>query len=73
MAAPIPIAIIGMSCKFGGDAENADSLWRLSAEGRSAWTEIPKSRFNLEGIYHPNGDKIDTVYSQRPYITLMPG
>ncbi|KAK4498658.1 hypothetical protein PRZ48_009168 [Zasmidium cellare] len=61
MAAPIPIAIIGMSCKFGGDAENPESLWRLSAEGRSAWTEIPKSRFNLEGIYHPNGDKIDTT------------
>lgn len=59
--APEPIAIIGLSCKFAGDARNPQELWRMMAEGRSAWTEIPSSRFNLHGSFHPNPEKLDTV------------
>jgi acyl transferase domain-containing protein len=57
----VPIAIIGMSCRFAGGVDNPEKLWELCAEGRSAWTEIPSSRFNLEGVYHPNNDKSNTV------------
>ncbi|KAI1774978.1 putative FSP1 [Hypoxylon cercidicola] len=56
-----PIAIVGMSCKFAGDATNPERLWKMLAEGRSAWTEIPSSRFNLEGSYHPNSEKLSTT------------
>ncbi|WYZ36244.1 hypothetical protein EsH8_XI_000127 [Colletotrichum jinshuiense] len=57
-----PIAIVGLSCKFAGDASNADGLWKLLSEGRSAWSEIPASRFNPKGTYHPNHEKLSTVH-----------
>lgn len=56
-----PIAIVGMSCRFAGDVDNPEKLWELLAEGRSAWSEIPKSRFNVDGVYHPNFEKLDGV------------
>lgn len=56
-----PIAIIGLSCKFAGDASTPEKLWEMLAEGRDAWSEIPTSRFNVKGTYHPNNEKLSTV------------
>lgn len=61
MDSNVPIAIIGMSCRFAGDVTDPEKLWQLCAKGRSAWSEIPASRFNLDGVYHPNGEKSHTV------------
>ncbi|KAL7817789.1 polyketide synthase [Trichoderma gracile] len=57
-----PIAIIGMSSKFAGDATNTDKLWQMLAEGRSGWTEFPVSRFRSEGVYHPNNERLNTTH-----------
>ncbi|KIM94092.1 hypothetical protein OIDMADRAFT_207730 [Oidiodendron maius Zn] len=54
----VPIAVIGMSCRFPGDVRDPEDLWKLCAEGRSAWSEIPVSRFSVESVYHPNGEKL---------------
>ncbi|KAI5241809.1 putative polyketide synthase [Aureobasidium subglaciale] len=59
--ASIPIAIIGMSCRFAGDATSPEKLWKLSAEGGTAWSEVPASKFNLKGVYHPNGERAETT------------
>ena len=56
-----PIAIIGMSCRFPGDATSPEKLWKLVSEGRSAWSEIPSSRFDQESFYHPEESKLGTV------------
>jgi hypothetical protein len=56
-----PIAIIGMSSKFSGDATNTEKLWRMLAEGRSGWTPFPASRFKPEGVYHPNNERLNSV------------
>lgn len=56
-----PIAIIGMSCKFPGDATSPQKLWQLVAEGRSAWSEIPSGRFNQDAFYHPSHENVGTV------------
>lgn len=56
-----PIAIVGLACRFAGDAKDPEKLWQLLADGRSAWSSIPSSRFNLEASYHPNSDRISTV------------
>ena len=63
-----PIVIIGLSCKFAGDARDAQGFWRLLAEGRSAWSEIPESRFNAKGVYHANPERngtVDMIYSRK--------
>ncbi|KAK8075464.1 Beta-ketoacyl synthase [Apiospora hydei] len=57
-----PVAIIGMSSKFAGDATNTDKLWRMLIEGRSGWTPFPSSRFNLDGVYHPNNERLNSTH-----------
>ncbi|KAL4738027.1 hypothetical protein BDV11DRAFT_216252 [Aspergillus similis] len=56
-----PIAIIGLSCKFAGSADSPEKLWEMLAEGRNAWSEIPESRFNHKGVYHPDSEKLGTT------------
>ncbi|KAH7376169.1 hypothetical protein B0T11DRAFT_314546 [Plectosphaerella cucumerina] len=40
-----PIAIIGMSCRFGGGVTSASKLWDLCASGSDGWSPIPAERF----------------------------
>ena len=56
-----PIAIIGLSCKFAGDAGSTEGFWRLMTEGRNAWSEPPPSRWNMKGTYHPDKDNLSTT------------
>ncbi|KAF9873136.1 polyketide synthase [Colletotrichum karsti] len=56
--APVePIAVIGMSCKFSGDATTPQKLWQLVLEGRDGWSTIPKSRFNSDAFYNKDHAK----------------
>ncbi|KAL6230714.1 hypothetical protein BDW75DRAFT_244550 [Aspergillus navahoensis] len=56
-----PIAIVGLSCKFAGEASTPDRLWDMLAAGRSGWSEIPPSRFNLKGAYHPEAERPNSL------------
>ena len=68
----MPIAIIGMSCRFPGDATSPEKLWQLCADKRSAWSEIPASRFNQKSFYHPTPVKNGTVSKHNPPKVLEP-
>lgn len=50
-----PIAIIGGACRFAGDASSPSKLWELLERLRDVVKEIPESRFNVDGFYHPDG------------------
>jgi hypothetical protein len=56
-----PIAIIGMSCRLPGSAQDPSSLWELLASGRTAWTPGPGNRFNMKAFQDPSGQKAATV------------
>jgi hypothetical protein len=58
----MPIAIIGMSCRFPGDATNPQKLWELCAQARDAWSEFPADRFNASAFYHPNIERNGVVW-----------
>ncbi|KAF3038704.1 putative PKS-like protein biosynthetic cluster [Didymella heteroderae] len=45
-----PIAIIGISAKFGGSATDATKLWDMVAGGETAWSPIPKERFDSHAL-----------------------
>jgi hypothetical protein len=62
----MPIAIIGMSCRFPGGATDPSKLWDMCIGGRSAWSAIPESRFNHEAWYHPDKEHRGTVSPQAP-------
>jgi acyl transferase domain-containing protein len=51
---PVPIAIVGMSCRFPGGADNPEKLWNMLAKGVDGWSEVPESRFRWESFYHPD-------------------
>src|SRR5687768_5548724 len=45
-----PIAIIGMSCRFP-QAKDLAAFWNMLMDGKSAITEIPQERWNIEAYY----------------------
>ncbi|KAF1995549.1 hypothetical protein P154DRAFT_610722 [Amniculicola lignicola CBS 123094] len=52
---PLPIAVIGIGCRFPGGANDPEALWSLLSEGRDAWSEVPEDRFHWESFHdsHP--------------------
>lgn len=67
----MPIAIIGMGCRCAGDATNPENLWRMVSEAREAWSQMPKSKYNVEAFYHPDTARNGTVSTTR-YRALKP-
>ena len=63
------IAIVGLSARLPQDVVSTEAFWELIREGRRATTEIPSDRMNVQGFYHPDADRSDTVWSF-PYSVL---
>ena len=59
-----PIAILGIGCRFPGNANDPELLWNILAEGRSCWTNVPAERFNEAAFHHPSSDASGT-YNHR--------
>ncbi|KAJ5788006.1 hypothetical protein N7457_002996 [Penicillium paradoxum] len=59
--ASMPIAIVGIGGRFPGEATNPDRLWDMVSSGRSALTEVPKDRFNIDAFYHPHAERQGTM------------
>ncbi|KAH6645861.1 hypothetical protein BKA67DRAFT_668597 [Truncatella angustata] len=58
---PMPIAVIGMACRFPGDANSPEKLWKLVSEGRNAWSPLNAARFNPAAWYHPDERNFGTT------------
>jgi acyl transferase domain-containing protein/NADPH:quinone reductase-like Zn-dependent oxidoreductase/acyl carrier protein len=59
-----PIAMIGIGCRFPGDANDPASFWKLLSTGVDAITEIPQDRWNIERYYHPVPGVSGKTYSR---------
>ncbi|MEV4383997.1 type I polyketide synthase, partial [Streptosporangium sp. NPDC049644] len=58
-----PIAIVSMACRFPGDVNSPEDLWRLVAEGGDVIGEFPTSRgWDLGGVYNPDRENRGTSY-----------
>lgn len=68
-----PVAIIGFSLKFPQDAVTADAFWQMLCEARSAMTEVPQDRFNIDAFYHANSDRLDCVciWAANPFQYIL--
>ena len=56
-----PIAVVGLALRFPQDATSSAAFWQMLMEGRSAMTEIPKDRFNVDAFYHTGPKKTNVV------------
>ncbi|GAO15061.1 hypothetical protein UVI_02048760 [Ustilaginoidea virens] len=57
------IAVIGIGLRFPGDATNPEELWRVLENGESQWRDIPKDRLNIDGYFHPSGNRLGSFFS----------
>lgn len=55
------LAIIGFAFEFPGDATSSESFWQMLCNGRSASTEFPKERLNIDAFYHPDPERPSSV------------
>ncbi|KAF6836455.1 hypothetical protein CPLU01_03739 [Colletotrichum plurivorum] len=71
----VPIAIVGIGCRFPGDAASPSKFWELLKNGKDAYS--PSSdRWNSDAFHHPNSkDRVNTLATkgghflkQDPYV-----
>ncbi|KAF2463891.1 reducing type I polyketide synthase [Lindgomyces ingoldianus] len=56
-----PIAIVGFSVKFPGEAKTSEDFWQMISEKNCASKLFPKDRMNVDAFYHPDGTRPDSV------------
>ncbi|KAI0485236.1 lovastatin nonaketide synthase [Xylariaceae sp. FL0804] len=81
-----PLAIVGMAFEFPQGASSADTFWEMIRDGRSACTEFPADRLNIDAFYHPQDNrptslplrrghfvKEDLAAFDAPFFSITPG
>lgn len=58
-----PIAIIGIGCRLPGQVQDANSYWRLLAEGKDAISSIPADRWDIEQYFNTDPGTPGTMYT----------
>ncbi|WP_275902333.1 type I polyketide synthase, partial [Myxococcus vastator] len=60
-----PIAIIGMACRFPGDADTPEAYWRLLRDGVDATTEVPADRWDVDALFDVDPEAPGKVYMRK--------
>lgn len=63
-AAAPSIAVIGIGCRFPGDADSPEAFWRLLLAGRDAISETPADRWDVEALYDPDPNAPGKMYTR---------
>ena len=59
------IAIVGMSCRFPGDANTPEAFWDLIENKVDAIDDIPKERWDTERYYDPEKNTKGKMYTKQ--------
>lgn len=58
---PEQIAVIGMGCRFSGEASSIEGFWDMLRSGRQGHGRVPTSRFEASAWHHPNAERKGAV------------
>ncbi|CAG8957353.1 hypothetical protein HYFRA_00010779 [Hymenoscyphus fraxineus] len=64
----VPIAIIGLSFTFPGNATSPESFWDMLIEGRNVTKAYPEDRFNYDAFHGSNLDTQGTISSSSAHF-----
>ena len=59
------IAIIGIGCRFPGQAHSPTQFWKLLREGVNAVTDFPADRYDLPEVYDQDPSAAGKLYVRR--------
>ncbi|HLF78587.1 MAG TPA: SDR family NAD(P)-dependent oxidoreductase [Dehalococcoidia bacterium] len=59
-----PIAIVGIGCRFPGDADTPEAFWDVIKNGVNAISEVPADRWDMMSFYDPEPGKVAKTYSR---------
>lgn len=59
-----PLAVVGIGCRFPGDANDPSAFWDLLASGTDAISKTPEDRWNLKKFYRPEEPMLGKTQSQ---------
>jgi acyl transferase domain-containing protein/NADPH:quinone reductase-like Zn-dependent oxidoreductase/SAM-dependent methyltransferase len=59
-----PIAIIGMGCRFPGQATSPEAYWNLLRDRVDAIREVPPDRWDIDAFYDPDPDSPGKMYTR---------
>ncbi|PNP80412.1 hypothetical protein FNYG_06011 [Fusarium nygamai] len=66
----MPIAVVGIGCRFPGDSSNPEALWEVLNNARSCYSKVPPDRYNVDSFRHPS-NKLNTTVAQGAHF--LPG
>ncbi|RAQ55877.1 PKS-like enzyme [Aspergillus flavus] len=56
----VPIAVVGLACRFPGDASSPSKFWDMLKNGKDAYSPT-STRWNSDAFYHPGGDRSNVL------------
>ncbi|KAF2273799.1 reducing polyketide synthase [Westerdykella ornata] len=62
--AHVPIAIVGLACRFPGEATSPSKFWDLLKNGRDAYSPTT-DRYNADAFYHPKASSRQNVLATK--------
>ncbi|HLF25325.1 MAG TPA: SDR family NAD(P)-dependent oxidoreductase [Anaerolineae bacterium] len=60
-----PIAVIGIGCRFPGEANDPESFWRNLRDGVDAIRDVPGDRWDVDAVYDPDPDVPGKTYTRQ--------
>ena len=60
----VPIAIVGMACRFPGGCNRPEEYWRLLNGGVDAISTVALERWNTDYFYHPDRNSAGRTYTK---------
>jgi acyl transferase domain-containing protein len=68
LVTPWLLLTMNVACRLPGNVGSPHEFWQMLMQKRSRQCQVPKSRFNADGFYHPDGGISRTMNTAGGYF-----